>query len=92
MQRVRGNRANRQIKFVTTVDAAMGGLIIKDKMPQAYLGHANGEIPDPLVDLLDQLICHLLHHQHHLHGCAPLPTVAEASLYSQTDPFETQKH
>lgn len=49
-------------------------------MQEAHLRHANRELRYSLVDLLDQLISHLLHDQHHLDSCAPLPAVAETSL------------
>lgn len=46
-----------------------------------YLRHADSQLLNALVDLLDQLICHLLHDQHHLDSRAALPTVAEPSLH-----------
>ena len=50
---------------------------------RAYLWHADGELLHSLVDLLDQLISHLLHDQNHLDCCTPLPTVAEPSLHAR---------
>ena len=49
---------------------------------ELYLGHADCQLIHSLVHLLHQLICHLLHHQHHLNRCTPLPTVAEPTLNS----------
>ncbi len=47
------------------------------------LWHADGELLYSLVDLLDQLISHLLHDQNHLDCCTPLPTVAEPALHAR---------